>query len=266
MTGTRLKILIKALKLRYGMKDLRVEPQAGGQVKFVGEINPVFEKFAQSIPIVDKTNDAGDGDKLKSVFRAMSLLELVRMNKGQGINIQKGKRGQGKGEPGVSDQRVYAIGYVEDKQKAQKDASKYEYAVMVEIEFAEGALSKAMHGPHGAMDGGTANKLAEDKKGVIEDRKNAGMFFVFHEKPDNLPKEILIFESGRRNKLVYKLERSHGSVTGYAANYLIASKFPEQEGDIAHLLNGEIRKISVVGGVQGQVSAETVATAIGGGK
>ena len=138
------------------------------------------------------------------------------------IRIKKDEEGAAKGNQESRRNGVYAISYVERKQKDQPDVKKYRYAVMVEIEFVEGALSAAMHGPHGAMDGGTANKLVNDGKGVIEDRKpNEKKYFIYNEKPPDMPKEILIFETGKRNKLVYKLERSYGSATGHAANYSI---------------------------------------------
>src|SRR3712207_5768003 len=107
----------------------------------------------------------------------MSLRELGRISVGQDLGIKKDEAGLAKGEPGISDERLYALSYVERKQKDLKDVTKYRYAVMVEIEFEAGALAELMHGPHGAMDEGTARKLENDGEGEMVNRGADGRFF-----------------------------------------------------------------------------------------
>ena len=72
--GVRLRLLIGALELKHGMKDLRVEPLGDRKVKFVGEINPVFEEFAEAIPVVDKTKSSTTARSCKRV----PIAELAR--------------------------------------------------------------------------------------------------------------------------------------------------------------------------------------------
>ncbi|MBM7773837.1 Skp family chaperone for outer membrane proteins [Actinokineospora baliensis] len=254
--GIRLKAVLAGIKVRYGLRDLRVEDQ-GGKAKIVGEVNPTFELFADKIPLIDRTVEGDDSEALMSTFRSMSLRSVLRIFKGQNLGIKKDDQGRARGEPGFSENYLYAVHYVERKQKDQRDISKYHYAVMIEIEFAAGGLAELMHGSHGAMDHGTANKLENDGEGVIVDRGKPGRFFVFHEKRPELPKEILIYDGGR-NKLVFKLERSHQPGVSAVANYLVISKESDDEQDVATKVNAYIRRVSVIGGVKGQVTADVV--------
>lgn len=263
--GIRLRALLTGVKARYGLKELRVEEQGDTRVRIVGEINPVFEEFAHKIPVVDKGSEVDpDADKaeLDKVFRSMSLQELVRVQKGQGFSIKQSK-GRATGEPGVSTDALYAIHYVEHKQKNQPDVDSYSYAVMVEIEVVGGGLAEIMHGPHGAMDLGTANRLSIEGSGRIETRAGKKIFIFAVKRPD-LPQEIPVYEGGR-NKLVFKIERSHRPEGGHVENYLVVSKQPTDADDVLTAVDSKIRRISVVGGVQGQVSAASVTDLLGGG-
>ncbi|MEV7043531.1 hypothetical protein [Amycolatopsis sp. NPDC051061] len=261
--GIRLRALLTGIRIRYGLRVLRIEDQGPTKAKIVGEINPTFEEFAEKIPVVDKTEEGDDSSQLEGTFRAMSLRALLRMQKNQNIGIKKDDKGAAKGEPGISEDALYATHYIERKQKPQRDVSKYNYAVLVEIEFAPGGLSEIMHSPLGAIDGGTANKLESEDEGAIVDRGRAGKYFVFHTKRSDLPKELQVYEGGR-NKLVFKLERSHQKDVPAVANYLIISKLPDDPEDVATKVSAKIRRISVLGGVQGQVTADLVRSALGG--
>lgn len=262
--GVRLLGLLAGVKARFGLRTLKVEAQGDRRVRIVGELNPVFEEFANKVPVVDKSGGAdtpASTAEVERVFRSMSLVELARVHKGQGFSIKQSK-GRATGEPGVSAESVYAIHHI-NKQTVQPSADKYDYAVLVEYEFERGGIAEIMHGTHGAMDLGTANKLEVDGEGAIETR-GGRKWFVFAQKRPNLPLELPVYEGGR-NKLVFKLERAHRPEGGHAENYLVISKRPEEADDVATLVNAKIRKISVVGGVGGQVSAASVSALLGGG-
>jgi hypothetical protein len=116
------------------------------------------------------------------------------------------------------------------------------------------------------MDHGTANKLQNDGEGEIVDKGAAGKFFIFATKREDLPKEVRIHEATpKRNKLVFKIERNPArGPTSHAENYLIVSKSPDEEDDIAKLLAGKLRRVRVLGGVAGQVTFDVVTQALKG--
>jgi hypothetical protein len=270
ITGLRLRLLLSYLKLRYRMQELRVEPQGERSARVFGQINPTFELFAEKIPIVS----GPEGDVKPAVeraFRAMSLAELRSVNVGQTFSFQVKRGGAGKGEPGVATEFVYAKHYVEGKQKDQKEAKHYDYAVVVEIEFEQGALADLMKSELGAMDEGTARRLEITGKGQIVERGTGGsrrrvFAFAPGEQPPHLPAEVPIYEGGRRNRIVYKIEPSHQPGGGDTENYLVISKRPDDPADVANQVRGRIVAISVLGGVAGQVTPESIQALLSGGR
>ena len=259
VVGLRLRALLTGIKVRYRLRDLRVEGQGATRAKIIGSINPAFQEFAEGVVAADLTR-GDDSEELESVFRAMSIGSLVRMAVGKKIHISVTPKGEGRREPGVSKDVFYAIGAVENKkQKAQADINKYSHAVVVRIDFVAGAISDIMHGPQGAIDEGTATHLVTKGEGVID-----GGVFVFHAKRPNLPKQLPIKSGPARDKLVYKLERQRKD-RSRSENYLVMSKEPDNPQDVAFLLNAKIRKITVIGGIAGQVTEDVVRGLLGGG-
>ncbi|WP_313906038.1 hypothetical protein [Streptomyces malaysiensis] len=273
VSGTRLRVLLLSIKSRYRLRELHVEDQGKSQARVFGAINPQFEEFPKKIPVVEKSASEDQSKGVERTFRAMGFEELRKIQEGQGINIRI-VRGKPKGEPGLATESIYSIHYVRQKQKKQEDPRDYAYAVVVEIEFEEGAIAGLMAGPRGVIDGNTANKFVAAGEGEILTKvvDGAGGFgersrkvFVFHVKRPHLPKELPIQEGGRRNVLVYKVEPSHQPGTSPVENYLVVSSNPSNPDALVHEVNARIRGISVIGGVRGQVSPELVHDILGRG-
>ncbi|MGW2086722.1 hypothetical protein ACWCQ6_16575, partial [Streptomyces sp. NPDC001880] len=266
ITGAKLRILLSAIKHRHRLRELRVEDQGENKARIYGAINPQFEEFPNKIPVVDKVTPESQKGGVEKAFRAMGFTELRKIKEGQGLNIRV-ERGKPKGEPGLAVESIYSIHYVRQKQKKQEDPEDFSYAVVVEIEFEEGAISDLISGPKGVIDGNTANKFVAAGDGVIEVEEIDGRkrkVFVFHAKRQNLPKRLPLQEGGRRNVFVYKVEPSHQPGTAPVENYLVVSSNPSNPDALVHDVNARIRRISVIGGVRGQVSPEVVQEKLGG--
>lgn len=267
ITGLRLRALLAVLKIRHRLGELRVEDQGADRARIIGAINPRFDEFAHKVPVVEPSSPERSKAAVRSFWRSMGFTELKRIHAGHGFSVQVSK-GRGVGEPGLSDRSVYATHHIR-KEGQQPDPEKYKYSVLVELELEESAMSDLMHGPHGMIARVTADQFVLQGRGVIVQKSIGGRardVFVFHDKPEHLPQELPIHTSGQRNALVYKVERVNTPNGPEAAeNYLVISRAPDDPDALVHALNARIVRISVTGGVGGQVTEGLVRTILGGG-
>jgi hypothetical protein len=266
--GAQLRLLLGYLKARHRLRELRIESLGERLARIVGRVNPEMGLFAHKIAIVVR-QPVQELRAVHSTFRALSLEELRKIRAEQRLSIREGPGGFAKGDSGIARDVRYAKHYVE-KQPDQAEASRYDYAVVVEIELDEGALGDLMGGPLGAIDRGTAEKFATRRLGRIVETRTGGVLrpaFAFEpaERPAHLPAVLPIHTARQRNLLVFKVEPIPRTGGRESENYLVISRKPDDPNDVANQLNARIARISVLGGVAGQVTPETVNAVLSGG-
>lgn len=235
--GLQLKAYLLWLRAKYRLRSLTVENAGTDKVKIVGKINPEFEEWADKIPIVDKEPKPEDvKGKVVSFFRAMSITELQKIQKSQQLSVKvEEKSGEGKGEFCLTQNKEYSKDLITRKKNKDRGKKGYEYAVMVEIEMDDGAMQELLQDPRY----GRTAENAENRFPGMERH-----------------------QSGERGVIVLKLESNRTTKTetsdGFVINYVILSKNPANPEDPINKVNACIRRISVIGGIAGLVTPESL--------
>jgi uncharacterized membrane-anchored protein YhcB (DUF1043 family) len=222
---------LKKIKKKYDLQKLEVV-QKGKDYEIFGKINPEYRDYAEKVTVVSKeTLEAQQESELETFFRAVSLKELAKLQRGENLKPRTHKDGSQKGEFGLTTNKEYTVNNIiysdSNKNKRgklrQADAAKANYVVLLEIRVKKGT-----------------QEMLKEKYG----RKQSG-----EQENHALTEHLPVHGASEKNYITMKVERIKGG--GENVNYMITSKSPDdlQPDDPLYDINASIVDIKIIGGI-----------------